>query len=1296
MTAQIPDDLWQFAIDVGGTFTDCIAVNPHSETQWCKVLSSGATKGKLVEVVANDSFRDPLRIGDGDQVWSGCELELFDARGRSLLQTRIDSFRSDLGEFRLAAGIDLNQPIAARNTGDVTYEIRGAGSAPLLAIRRILKAGLADALPPISVRLGTTRGTNALLTRRGARTALVTTRGFEDILAIGDQSRPELFKLAVRKPSPLYQRAIGIEERVLHDGTVRLPLDHDQVRAQLRELQATGIRSLAICLLHGFRYPSHEQRVAELARDIGFAEISLSSIVAPLIKMVPRGETTVMDAYLNPVLREYLADFARHLHPNSRLRLMTSAGGLVPPERFGGKESILSGPAGGVVGFSHVAQRCGFKRSIGFDMGGTSTDVARFDGSYERDYESHKAGIRIVSPMMAIETVAAGGGSICWFDGVRLRVGPDSAGADPGPACYGRGGPLTVTDLNVFLGRIVQQRFPFPLNHAAVTERLEALREEVNRQSGKGFSNLQLAEGLLQVAVSNISSAINTVSVARGFDPAGHVLVAYGGAASQHACRVADQLEMNVILSHPLAGILSAVGIQQAASSVHRSQSFQAELSNQRLPALERVFEKLTHEASIALRHEGVDAQQIQFRRLLDLRYRGTQSPMTVAGDRPEQLREKFLSRHEREFGYLMPRPIEICAARLEATNQSPDEPAIVRSVDRPRGSMREPLETAQRQQCVFAGSSRATALFDRAELSQGDRVRGPAIVYDDFSTAVIEPGWNAAVLEDGTLLVERTSDKNQRVGPGQDVSSSTAKAEEANPVQLEIFNNHFTSIARQMGQRLRRTAISVNVKERLDFSCAIFTRTGDLVVNAPHVPVHLGAMGETVRATIQLNEVISPGDMFVSNDPLRGGSHLPDITVVTPVFDEGGNEIVFFVASRCHHAEIGGVTSGSMPPDAKWLSEEGVLISNFKLIEAGQEQFERLREMLESGPYPSRAPEQNVADLIAQVAANQRGVNDLLKLIKQYSQDLVLRYMEYIQQAAESKTRLALRQMTDIETSFVDSLDCGARINARIIKQADQLTIDFTGTDPVLPNNLNANRAITTAAVLYCLRCLIDDDIPLNEGILRPVHLVLPACLINPPPTDDPQAAPAVAGGNVETSQRIVDVILGGLGVAAASQGTMNNLLIGDPSFSYYETICGGTGATPGHCGCDAVHSHMTNTRLTDPEVLESQFPIILSRFAIRQHSGGEGQFRGGNGVTREFEFLKPLEVSLITNRRSTRPFGMHGGRPGKSGVNLLFRAGSSAPRDLGHQCRVEIMPGDRIRIETPGGGGWCAPEVS
>lgn len=1278
---------YEFSIDVGGTFTDCIE-HSTSTIKRHKLLSSSHTLGKI-EALAAEAIIDPLRVDDPVGFWVGTQLSVIDG----------DTERTIIASDSTGR-LTLDSPLPNSVIGQ-SYEIRAELSAPIIGIHHVLGIPLNESLPPINLRLGTTRGTNALLTRTGSKTALVTTVGFKDLLEIGNQNRPKLFELNIQKTIPLITTSIEINERIDTHGNILQSIDRDQVRRQLARLFAEGIESLAVCLLNSFVNPEHERVIAEVATEFPFASVSISSRVSPLIKMVPRADTTVLDAYLNPVLTNYLEQLRANLHVDSNVRLLTSAGGLIAADLFSGKDSILSGPAGGVVGFSQAAKRAGYKQAIGFDMGGTSTDVSRFDGTYEYEYETIKSGVRIVTPMMAIETVAAGGGSICSFDGIKLTVGPASAGADPGPACYGKQGPLTVTDLNLILGKLPVAEFPIPLDKDAAVAKLKELHSTIEAETCYQHDPIALAEGYLEIANTNMAQAIRTVSIARGYAPEQYLLVSFGGAGSQHACSIADSLGMKTILIHPQAGILSAVGIEQAEITHQCQRGIYETLNDELLDDISSSIQELASQAIKTVKEADILEHRIEVTVSSEIRFAGVDQAIVIplvtsaATDAltdnlsANDLISQFHIRHQQRYGYTHPhKSLELATIRITARGKSPQPDVQSKKV---AGVSVDPTES---QRVRFDGQWVDTPLFRRVDLPLGAVIPGPAIISEPHCTTVVNPNWTATLLSQGELLLEsQASPSISHIVP-----TTTDTDIEPDPIQLEIFNNHFAAIAKQMGLTLQNTSSSVNVRERLDFSCAIFTSNGELVVNAPHIPVHLGAMGETVRAIIaeQLDnsEGIHAGDVFITNDPYRGGSHLPDITVVTPVFNH--DELLLFTASRAHHSEIGGIAPGSMPPFSTTLAEEGVLIRSFKLLTAGQSHEDKLLHILGDHPFPSRTPEVNLADVRAQVAANQQGVNDLQQLLDTTGQQHVLAYMQFIQSAAELKTRQAIEALADgvySHTDFLDEHAAGhheAQIKATITVEGDNITFDFAGTSDVLPSNLNANSAIVTAAVMYVMRCLINEDIPLNAGVLKPVKILIPRCLLNPSDHENPQQCPAIVGGNVETSQRIVDVLIGALGLAAGSQGTMNNLLFGDDNFGYYETICGGAGATADAAGASAVHTHMTNTRITDPEVLERRYPVRLNEFSIRRGSGGVGKHAGGDGVIRHITFLAPLTVSLLSNRRGEfTPTGMAGGGNGKAGANLLRRADGSEQLLAGcEQCSVAA--GDQITIKTPGGGAW------
>ncbi|HSO06895.1 MAG TPA: hydantoinase B/oxoprolinase family protein [Pelomicrobium sp.] len=1143
-------------------------------------------------------------------------------------------------------------------------------------IRRLL--GLApDAPIPAeqigAVKMGTTVATNALLTRSGEPTVLVITRGFADQLRIAYQNRPRLFDLEIVLPELLYRRVIEVDERVGADGSVLREPDLAAARAALQAAHDEGFRSVAIVLMHAYRFAGHERRLAELARDLGFRQISASHDISPLMKLVSRGDTTVVDAYLSPILRRYVDAVAAEL-AGAPLYFMQSSGGLTSAALFQGKDSILSGPAGGVVGAARTAEAAGHGRVIGFDMGGTSTDVCHYDGRFERAFDTLVAGVRMRAPMMAIHTVAAGGGSIVHFEHGRFRVGPDSAGADPGPACYRNGGPLTMTDCNVLLGRIQSDWFPAvfgpggdqPLDAGVVAERFAVLAQQAAQATSTHRTAEEIAEGCIEIAVQSMANAIKQITISRGHDVEGYVLNAFGGAAGQHACRVADALGIPQVLIHPLAGLLSAYGIGLAGVTAMREQAIEALLAED-FARVHAEWQRLEAEARAELAQQGIG--DVAVVRRAHLRYAGTDTALIVEEGGADEMAERFAQQHRTHYGFTMPeRGVVVEAVSVEAGGGGAplDEPAA-------QGEAKAPIPAAD-VPLVCGGERRRVPLFRRGDLAPGSRIDGPALVADDNATTVLDPGWAARVDAGGDLVLFRAVSRPAREALGT----------RADPVKLEIFNNLFMAIAEQMGVRLAHTAHSVNIKERLDFSCAIFDGAGRLIANAPHIPVHLGSMGETVQRVMRDNAGrLRPGNVYAVNDPYAGGTHLPDITVVTPVFDAGGRELLFFVGSRGHHADVGGITPGSMPPRSTRVDEEGVLLSNVLLVAGGEWREREVVALLAGGPRPSRNVGQNLADLRAQAAANEKGVQELRKMVERYGLDVVRAYMEHVRANAAESVRAVLDRLRD--GRFELEMDCGAVIRVAVTLDhiARRARIDFTGTSPQTADNFNAPLAVTTAAVLYVFRTLIGSDIPLNSGCLEPIELVVPeGSLLNP------RHPAAVVAGNVETSQNIVDALYGALGVMAAAQGTMNNFTFGNARHQYYETIAGGTGAGPTFDGASGVQSHMTNSRLTDPEMLELRFPVRVEEFALRRGSGGDGRHRGGDGVRRRVRFLEPMTAALLAGRRRIAPFGLAGGAPGATGRAWIERAdGRIEP--LGATQEVEVAAGDTVVIETPGGGG-------
>lgn len=1138
--------------------------------------------------------------------------------------------------------------------------------------------------PLHSIKMGTTVATNALLERRGARAVLVMTAGLADVLRIGGQNRPQLFSKKIVLPDMLYEQVVEVCERHDARGRVLTELDLQATRRALQAAFDAGMRACAVVLLHADRYPEHEQRVGDLARQVGFTQVSMSHMASPMIKIVPRGDTTLVDAYLSPTLRRYV-DQVQDALPDARLYFMQSNGGLVRADKFAGKDSILSGPAGGIVGAAALASACGFDKIITFDMGGTSTDVALYAGRYERVLDTQVAGVRVRVPMLDIHTVAAGGGSLVRLSQGRFRVGPQSAGADPGPAAYRRGGPLTVTDCNLMVGKLQPRLFPSmfgpaadaPLDAEATHRGFEVLRQQIREETGDSRDAQQVAEGFLQVAVQNVARAIKHISIARGHDVTAYTLCTFGGAGGQHACAIADALGMQQVLVPPFAGVLSAYGMGLADMRVVFEQGVEQELGPRLVPELRALMLVLQTRGQAHMRDQGVAAQRVVLERRLRLRYAGSEATLEVADGELEQVGAAFAEAHRERFGFtLLDRPLVVSAVAVEAIGQS--EHIAEAGAHLASQSRLGPLQPLGEATFFSGGVLHAAAVYDRDGMCAGDVLRGPCIVREAAATTVVEPGWQAAMGGRGELLLRRMTPR-----PRQRAVGTTA-----DPVMLEVFNNLFMSIAEHMGTTLAQTAQSVNIKERLDFSCAVFDGEGALIANAPHVPVHLGSMGESVRRVHAANlGHLRPGDAYALNAPYSGGTHLPDITVVTPVFDEAGDRLLFYVASRGHHADVGGITPGSMPPNSVSVHDEGVLLDNFLLVQAGDFRQQAFVQVLTAGPHPARNPSQNVADIQAQIAANAQGARELLQMVRTYSLATVQAYMQHVQDNAEEAVRRVIDVLRD--GAFTYAMDDGSEIavRLRIDRAARTAHIDFSGTSPQRPNNFNAPTSVTTAAVLYVFRTLVDDDIPLNAGCLKPIEIHIPAgCMLNP-------AYPAaVVAGNVETSQCITDALFGALGVMAAAQGTMNNLTFGNDAVQYYETVCGGAGAGPDFDGADAVHTHMTNSRLTDPEVLERRYPVLLESFGIRRGSGGAGKHRGGHGVTRRLRFLEPVTLSILSNRRRIPPYGMAGGGSGALGINRIERRDGSR-QDLASTATVELQAGDVFVLETPGGGGYGAP---
>jgi 5-oxoprolinase (ATP-hydrolysing) len=1146
-------------------------------------------------------------------------------------------------------------------------KVLSSDRAPLEGIRKLLGLAEGEPIPACDVRMGTTVATNALLERRGVETALLITEGFGDLLAIGDQTRPDLFALAIDKPVPLPAAVLETRARCAPDGGVLYEPARAPLREQLVELASRGVESVAVVIMHDYRTGLLERELAQLVRDVGLPHVVCSHEVSPRLGLLARAETTVLDAYLTPLLERYLTLLADAL-PDSSVRMMQSSGGLTPAARFRGRDAVLSGPAGGAVALLDLSRRVGGLPLIGFDMGGTSTDVSRCAGTLERVYETRVAGVRLRTPMLSIHTIAAGGGSLCRFDGHKLTVGPESAGAQPGPLCYGQPGARepALTDVHLVLGRLADDYFPFPLDHARALGGLGELAARVAPARASDPNNpYRVAAGLFEIAVESMAEAIRRVTIGRGHDVREHALAVFGGAGGQAACAVARKLGIKRLLLHPLAGVLSAFGMGVADETWHGERELGgAPLGSDSLVEAGQALAALAEQGRGAL--AAVRAGALRTERLLELRYAGTESTLTLPSvDDGALLAEAFHAAHTQRFGYARPEhTIELVTARVEV-RLSPQLDDVL-----PRLADAATAPRAKRHTRLFLDGAfiEQVPVYDRAALSADSQVAGPALLLDATGTLVLEPGFWATMREDGILALDDRSE----------VTSLPQRSTARDPVLLEVFHNLFMSVAEQMGEVLKRTALSTNIRERLDFSCAIFAADGGLVANAPHIPVHLGAMGESVKAVLAAHPTMQPGDVFVTNDPALGGSHLPDVTVVSPVHGHDGT-LLFVSACRGHHSDVGGIAPGSMPAESTSLSQEGIVFSALRIVHRGVFDRDLVQRVLTAGPFPARNPAENMADLAAQIAANHTGARLLRELDARFGHDVVAAYMQHIQDNAAEAVGALIAGLPQGTSRFEDALDDGSPLVVTLTIGAGRMAIDFTGTAPEHPGNLNAPRAVCVAAVLYALRCLVGRAIPLNSGCLRAIDLTLPErSLLSPGPER------AVVAGNVETSQRIVDVLLGALGVAAASQGTMNNFTLGNARFGYYETIAGGAGATRTSPGASAVHTHMTNTRITDPEVLERRFPVRLARFAIRADSGGAGRQRGGNGVVRELELLEPLSLSFVSERRVRAPFGLEGGQPGALGRNLVDG------RDVGSRARVDAPAGARVCIETPGGGGF------
>jgi len=1157
--------------------------------------------------------------------------------------------------------------------------------AAIQAIHQILDIPTNQALPKqllAGVKMGTTVATNALLERRGERTALLITRGFADALKIGYQNRPDIFALHIRRQPMLYEQIIEVDERISASGEELITLNITRLERDLQTLYQQGIRAIAIACMHGYQFPQHEQQIAACARKMGFTQISCSHDISPLIKLVSRADTTVVDAYLSPILHRYVEQVRSQLGETA-LMFMQSSGGLCEARHFHGKDAILSGPAGGIIGMAHIAAAAGFDKVIGFDMGGTSTDVSHYAGEYERDFETEVAGARLRVPLMRIHTVAAGGGSILHFDGERYRVGPDSAAANPGPACYRNDGPLTVTDCNVLLGKLQPAHFPQvfgahadqPLDINAVGKKFTELTNTINAATHAQLTNTEVAEGFLAIAIDNMANAIKKISVQRGYDVNGYTLCSFGGAGGQHACLVADALGMQRVLIHPHAGVLSALGIGMGKPRIIREVAVEHHLSASLMPQLEQQFRELESQASRELQQQGFNNNETHCQRRCHIHYKDSDTRLLIDYSSEADLRSHFALAHQRQFGFSSnDTPLMIAALQVEMVID--DLSGLLSSKVPEQNHNKGAAAVLEYVSTTMAGQTTSTPVYDRDGLHYGQHINGPAIIIEPNSTIIVEPAWQAHCLQGGELLLSR---EVQQVAA---ISNKNITA--VDPVLLEVFNNLFMSVAEQMGSVLQNTARSVNIKERLDFSCALFDRNGHLIANAPHIPVHIGSMSDTIQTVINDHgDTLQAGDVYLSNNPYNGGTHLPDVTVIRPLFID--NQLTAYVAARGHHADIGGISPGSMPASSKHIEEEGIVIDNFRIVHDGNFDEQGLRTLLSESRWPARNIDQNIADFKAQIAACERGATELIMVCKHYGIKVVQAYMSHIQDYAARAVSHLLADINDGQ--FCYEMDDGSHIQVSIhITRSNNshAEIDFSGSSAIHPGNLNAPASVCKAAVLYVFRCLIDEDIPLNHGFLRPLKIIIPDnSMLNP---DYPAA---VVAGNVETSQVIVDTLFGALGIQAGSQGTCNNFTFGDDEHQYYETLCGGTGATASSDGCDAIHSHMTNSRLTDPEVLEQRFPVLLESFSIRPNSGGKGKHKGGNGALRRIRFLKPMTASIISGQRKVAPFGLEGGGAGQCGDNVIERHNGQTEQLSGCD-QTDVEAGDIFVIATPGGGGF------
>ncbi|MEN8155558.1 MAG: hydantoinase B/oxoprolinase family protein [Bacteroidota bacterium] len=1246
--------MYTLNIDTGGTFTDCIATTPGGKLIRRKVLSNSSLRANITRVISSSEIEISSNWGVTTDLFTGYSFRFLETDHKPVI---VKQFNPLSNRMLLESGLPDHL-----EAGRQLFEITAYEEAPVLCARLITETPLDRPFPEMEIRLGSTKGTNALLEYKGARTAMLVTKGFKDLLAIGNQQRPDIFARGVIKPKPLAELIIEVDERVDATGKVLQIPDQHSIREAIRTIQQAGITTVGVALMHSWINSAHEELVQSIIIEEGLQYISASYQLSGLIKYLLRMHTTEVNAYLSPIIDRYIRQISDKVHGN-RFWVMTSAGGVVKADHFMPKDSLLSGPAGGVVGAVAMGVEAGFHKMISFDMGGTSTDVSRYNKELEYCFELKVGSANIHTPALTIETVAAGGGSVCGYDGYKLVVGPESAGAMPGPACYGAGGPLSITDVNLLSGRMDPGQFNIPVYPEAARAKLKEIEDQIAERSGTRPGENDLLNGFLRIANETMAGAIKKISTGKGYNPSEYAIVAFGGAGGMHACSIAGLLNVNKVLIPENAGLLSAYGIGEAL--IERFAEKQVLKPLNQAYKIADLLPDLEEEALGKLLTEGVAGKDVIIRsRLAFLRFMGQESTIEVSWSSPEQILTDFRSAYMAIYGHWSDdRIIEIESVRVVAS--------VVKRASRTSG-----MKPGRGEVIPVSQNDQGTPVFSREQINPGHQLFGPAIILDPYSTTFLEKGWSCQMNEQGTLVLT-----------DEEKSTNSRDEEMTQEAELELFSRRFMSIAENMGAMLQHTSVSVNVKERLDFSCAVIDANGYLVANAPHIPVHLGSLGICVRSLLRHYD-LEVGDTLVTNHPAYGGSHLPDITLVSPVYTQGG-ERIGFVVNRAHHAEIGGISPGSMPPGARSLAEEGVVIEPFYLVKGGRVDWKGMEEILTGSAFPTRAIAENLADLNGALAANKRGASELLVLAENHGTEKLAKFMMLLKEHARRKTIEAIHNYPIQEGSALETLDDGTPLEVKLIRKEGGLQIDFSGTGEVHPGNLNATPAIVHSVIMYVLRLLLKEDIPLNDGLLEPIEVILPEGLLNPPFPEDPFQCPALVGGNVEVSQRLTDTLLKALKLQAASQGTMNNILFGNDSFGYYETICGGCGAGPDFEGADAVHHHMTNTRITDPEIMEYRYPVRLKKFEIRLNSGGKGQHNGGNGVIREILFLEKVELSLLTQRRNSGPYGMAGGEEGKPGKQKVISA-NGQDTVLESVSSTTINPGDLLVVETPGGGAW------